>query len=164
MLDRTAPTYVVGQGEDDKLSVSIAAGVNSRDEEVSSKVGNIPGVLRSATTRLGVASSVAVCCVSSPIAVAGISVGGKAHVRPSASMLLADVLSANTSVTTESDVGTATVGDVECDDKCPPPVVLRTAPKYDDEGRGGGDNMAGSSGEVVFGRAGVSYVMYASKV
>ena len=115
MLDRTAPTYVVGQGEDDKLSVSIAAGVNSRDEEVSSKVGNL------ATTRLGVALFVAVRCVSSPIAVAGISVGGKTRVRPSASSSLADVLSANTSLTTESDVGTATVGDVECDNKYPPP-------------------------------------------
>ena len=86
---------------------------------MSSKVGNIPGVLGSATTSLGVASSVDVRCVSS-LAVAGISVGGKARVRPSDSLSLADILSANTSLTTESDVGTATVGDVECNDKCPP--------------------------------------------
>ena len=103
---------------------------------MSSKVGNIPGVLRSATTCRGVASSVAVRCVSSPITLAGISVGGNARVRPSASLSLADVLSANTSLTTESDVGTATVGNVECDDNCPPPVVLRTAPKYDNVGQG----------------------------
>ena len=82
---------------------------------MSFKVGNL------ATTRLGVALFVAVRCVSSPIAVADISVGGKARVRPSASSSLADVLSANTSLTTESDVGTVTVGDVECDNKYPPP-------------------------------------------
>ena len=82
---------------------------------MSSKVGNL------ATTRLGVALFVAVRCVSSPIAVVGISVGGKARVRPSAPSSLADVLSAITSLTTESDVGTATVGDVKCDDECPPP-------------------------------------------
>ncbi len=87
---------------------------------MSSKVGNIPGVLRSATTSLGVASSVDVHCVSSLITVAGIAVGGKARVWPSDSLSLADILSANTSLTTESDVGTATVGDVECNDKCPP--------------------------------------------
>ena len=130
---------------------------------MSSKVGNIPGVLRLATTRLGVASSVAVRCVTSPIALAGISVGGKARVRPSASLLLADVLSANTSLTTESDVGTATVGDVKCDNNCPPPLVLRTAPKYDNIGRGEGDNVAGSSSEVVVGRDRASYTMSASK-
>ena len=126
---------------------------------MSSEVGNIPGVLRLATTHLGVASSVTGRCVSSPIALAVISVGGKARVRPSASLSLADVLSANTSLTTEHDVGTATVGDVECGDECPPPLVLRTAPKYNDVGRGEGDNMAGGSGEVVVGRAGASYAM-----
>ena len=130
---------------------------------MSSKVGNIPGVLRSATTRLGVASSVTMRCVSSPIDLAGISVGRQG---PRAAIRLIVVggrpLSQH-SLTTESDVGTAPVGDVECDDKCPPPVVLRTAPKYDDVGRGEGDNMAGSSGEVVVGRAGASYAMYASK-
>ena len=68
---------------------------------MSSEVGNIPGVLRSTTTCLGVASSVAVRCVSLPIALASISVGGKAPVQPSASLSLADVLSANTSLTTE---------------------------------------------------------------
>ena len=124
-----------------------------------SEVGHIPGVLRSATTRLGVASSVTGRCVSSPIALAVISVGGKACVSPSASLSLADFLSANTSLTTECDVGTATVGDVECGDECPPPLVLRTAPKYNDVGRGEGDNMAGGSGEVVVGRAGASYAM-----
>jgi hypothetical protein len=79
-------------GGDDKLSVSVAAGINSGDEEVSSEVGHIPGVLRSATTRLGVASSVTGRCVSLPIALAVISVGGKAPVWPSASLSLADVL------------------------------------------------------------------------
>ncbi len=88
---------------------------------MSSKVGNIPGVLRSATTCRGVASSVAVRCMSLPITLAGISVGGNARVRPSASLSLADVLAAITSLMTENDVGTATVGEVECDDECPPP-------------------------------------------
>jgi hypothetical protein len=124
---------------------------------VSSEVGNIPGVLRSATTRLGVASSVTGRCTSSPIALAVISVGGKARVRPSASLSLAEVLSVNTSLTMESDVVTVTVGGVACDDECPPPLVLRTAPKYEDVGRGEGDNMSGSSGEVVVGTAGASY-------
>ncbi len=91
---------------------------------MSSEVGHIPGLLRSATTRLGVASSVTGHCVSSPIALAVISVGGKARVRPSASLSLADVLSANTSLTTERDVGTGTVGNVECGDECPPPVGI----------------------------------------
>ncbi len=62
-------------------------------------------------------------------------------------------------MTTESDVGAATVGDVECDDECPPPLVLRTAPKYDDVGWREGDNMAGGSGKVVGGRAGALYAM-----
>jgi hypothetical protein len=51
------------------------------------------------------------------------------------------------------------VGNVECDNKCPPPLVLRTAPKYDDVGRGEGDNMAGGAGKVVVGRAGALYAM-----
>ena len=59
----------------------------------------------------------------------------------------------------ESDVEAATVGNVECDDQCPPPLVLRTAPKYEKLGRGEGDNMAGGSGKVVVGRAGALYVM-----
>jgi hypothetical protein len=61
----------------------------------------------------------------------------------------------------ESDGGAATVGDIECDDECPPLLVLRTAPKYDDVGRGEGDNinMAGGSGKVVVGRAGAAYAM-----
>ena len=67
---------------------------------MSSEVVHIPGVLLSAITRLGVASSVTGRCVSSPFAVAVVSVGGKARVRPSASLSLADVLSANTSLTT----------------------------------------------------------------
>ena len=49
---------------------------------------------------------------------------------------------------TESDVGAAIVGDVEVNDECPPPLVLRTAPKYDDVGRGEGDNKAGGSGST----------------
>ena len=32
--------------------------------------------------------------------------------------------------------------------RMPPLLILRTAPKYDDVGRGEGDNMAGGSGEV----------------
>ncbi len=48
--------------------------------------------------------------------------------------------------TTEGNVGAATVGDVEVEDECPPPLVLRTAPKYDNVGRGEGDNKAGVSG------------------
>jgi hypothetical protein len=47
---------------------------------------------------------------------------------------------------TEGNVGAATVGNVEVDDECPPPFVLRTAPKYDDVERGEGDNKAGVSG------------------
>jgi hypothetical protein len=50
--------------------------------------------------------------------------------------------------TTESDVGATTVGDVEVDDECPPPLLLRTAPKYNDVGRGEGDNKAGGSGSM----------------
>ena len=61
----------------------------------------------------------------------------------------------------DSDGGAATVGVIECDDECPPPLVLRTAPKYDDVGQGEGDNinMASGSGEVVVGRAGAAYAM-----
>ena len=55
---------------------------------------------------------------------------------------------------TESDAGAVAVGNVEYNNKCPPPLVLRTAPKYDNVGRGEGDNMAGGSGKVVVGRAG----------
>ena len=98
MLDRTTPTYVVGRGEDDDIAVSVVAGVNSRDEAVSPKVGIIPWVLRLATTRLGVVTSVTGHFVSSPSALAVISVGGKSCMRPSASLLLADVLSANAGV------------------------------------------------------------------
>ncbi len=50
--------------------------------------------------------------------------------------------------TMESNVGAATVGDVEVDDECPTPLVLRTAPKYDDVGRGEGVNEAGGSGST----------------
>ena len=89
MLDRTTPTYVAGEGEDDDIS---------GDEAVSPKVGNIPWVLRLATTRLGVVTSVTGHFVSSPSALAVISVGGKSCMRPSASLLLADVLSANAGV------------------------------------------------------------------
>ena len=62
-------------------------------------------------------------------------------------------------MTTKIDGGAATVGDIKCKDECPPPLVLRTAPKYDDVGRGEGDNMAGGSCEVVVGRAEASYAM-----
>ena len=63
------------------------------------------------------------------------------------------------SLTMENDVGAATVGNVECEDECPPPLVLRTAPKYGNVGWGEGDNMAGGFGKVVVGRAGASYAM-----
>ena len=56
------------------------------------------------------------------------------------------------------------VGDIECKDECPPPLVLRTAPKCDDVGRGEGDNMAGGSGEVIDGRAGALYTMASMSV
>jgi hypothetical protein len=49
-------------------------------------------------------------------------------------------------LTTEGNVGAATVGNVKVDDECPPPLVLRTVPKYGDVGRGEGDNKAGVSG------------------
>ncbi len=51
------------------------------------------------------------------------------------------------------------VGNGGAKDACLPPLVLRTAPKYDDVGRGEGDNMAGGFGEVVFGKAGASCTM-----
>ena len=59
----------------------------------------------------------------------------------------------------EIDGGAAMVGDIECKDECPPPLVLRTAPKYDDVEREEGDNMASGSGKVVVGRAGALYAM-----
>jgi hypothetical protein len=62
-------------------------------------------------------------------------------------------------LTTVGDGGADAVGNVEADDACPPSLVLRTAPKYNDVGRREGDNMAGGSGKIVIGGAGASYAM-----
>jgi hypothetical protein len=60
---------------------------------------------------------------------------------------------------TVGDGGAGAVGDGGADNACPPPLVLRTALKYDDVGQGEGDNMVGGFGEVVYGKAGASCMM-----
>ena len=98
MLDRTAPTYVLGRGENDDTAVRVADGVTAGAESVLPEVGNIPAVLRSATTCLDVASSVTGRYVSLPIAVAVISIEGESRVRPAAFLSSADTFSAKVGV------------------------------------------------------------------
>ncbi len=95
MVERTVPTDDVGRVGDDDMAIGVAKGDIAGAKALSPEGGNISAVLRLATSRCCPMPAISWHCISTANTGMAISAAVESHARPTASLLLADLVAGN---------------------------------------------------------------------